>query len=217
MNQKHVIVAGNIGVGKTSLVSLLAAKLDWEPFFEPEAANPYLSDFYKDMSGWAFHSQIYFLSRRLKSHHEISRFNRTVLQDRSVYEDAEIFARNLHLQGYINQRDFLTYCELFQTTLELLPPPDLVIYLRASVPVLMKRIKHRGRDYEKNIESDYLDELNQLYERWISDFTLCPVLTIPADNMDYVEKTAHLDLIMSKVQEKLTGKEIVVFSPEEIG
>jgi len=217
MNQKHVIVAGNIGVGKTSLVSLLAAKLDWEPFFEPEQANPYLSDFYQNMSGWAFHSQIYFLSRRLKAHHEISRFNRTVLQDRSVYEDAEIFARNLHLQGYINQRDFLTYCELFQTTLELLPPPDLVIYLRASVPVLMKRIKHRGRDYEKNIESEYLDELNQLYERWISDFTLCPVLTIPADNMDYVEKTAHLDLIMSKVQEKLTGKEIVVFSPEEIG
>ena len=217
MNQKHVIVAGNIGVGKTSLVSLLAAKLDWEPFFEPEQANPYLSDFYQNMSGWAFHSQIYFLSRRLKAHHEISRFNRTVLQDRSVYEDAEIFARNLHLQGYINQRGFLTYCELFQTTLELLPPPDLVIYLRASVPVLMKRIKHRGRDYEKNIESEYLDELNQLYERWISDFTLCPVLTIPADNMDYVEKTAHLDLIMSKVQEKLTGKEIVVFSPEEIG
>jgi deoxyadenosine/deoxycytidine kinase len=216
MNQKHVIVAGNIGVGKTSLVSLLAAKLDWEPFFEPEAANPYLSDFYNDMSGWAFHSQIYFLSRRLKSHHEISRFNRTVLQDRSVYEDAEIFARNLHLQGYINQRDFLTYCELFQTTLELLPPPDLVIYLRASVPVLIKRIKHRGRDYEKNIAPEYLDELNQLYERWISDFTLCPVLTIPADNMDYVEKTAHLDLIISKVQEKLTGKEIVIFSPEEI-
>lgn len=217
MNQKHVIVAGNIGVGKTSLVSLLAAKLDWEPFFEPEASNPYLSDFYNDMSGWAFHSQIYFLSRRLKSHHEISRFNRTVLQDRSVYEDAEIFARNLHLQGYINQRDFLTYCELFQTTLELLPPPDLVIYLRASVPVLIKRIKHRGRDYEKNIAPEYLDELNQLYERWISDFTLCPVLTIPADNMDYVEKTAHLDLIISKVQEKLTGKEIVIFSPEEIG
>lgn len=216
MNQKHVIVAGNIGVGKTSLVSLLAAKMDWEPFFEPEAANPYLADFYRDMSGWAFHSQIYFLSRRLKSHHEIIRFNRTVLQDRSVYEDAEIFARNLHLQGYINQRDFLTYCELFQTTLELLPPPDLVIYLRASVPVLMKRIRNRGRDYEKNIEPEYLAELNQLYERWISEFTLCPVLTIPADNMDFVEKSAHLELIMSKVQEKLTGKEIVVFSPEEI-
>ena len=104
MNQKHVIVAGNIGVGKTSLVSLLSAKMDWEPYFEPEAANPYLTDFYKDMSGWAFHSQVFFLSRRLKSHHEISKFSRPVLQDRSVYEDAEIFAKNLHLQGYISPR-----------------------------------------------------------------------------------------------------------------
>lgn len=216
MNQKHVIVAGNIGVGKTSLVSLLSAKMDWEPYFEPEAANPYLTDFYKDMSGWAFHSQVFFLSRRLKSHHEISKFSRPVLQDRSVYEDAEIFAKNLHLQGYISPRDFNTYCDLYKTLLEFLPPPDLVLYLRASVPVLIKRINQRGRDYEKNISSEYLEELNLLYNSWISDFTLCPVLTIPADNMDYVEIPAHLELIMEKVQEKLTGKEIVDFSPEEI-
>ena len=216
MNQKHVIVAGNIGVGKTSLVSLLSAKLDWEPYFEPEAANPYLADFYKNMSGWAFHSQVFFLSRRLKSHHEISLYSRTVLQDRSVYEDAEIFAKNLHLHNFINVRDFNTYCDLYRTLLEFLPPPDLVIYLRASVPVLLKRINLRGRDYEKNIAPEYLEELNQLYETWIADFTLCPVLTIPADNMDYVENPSHLNLIMRKVQEKLTGKEIVVFSPDEI-
>jgi deoxyadenosine/deoxycytidine kinase len=138
------------------------------------------------------------------------------LQDRSVYEDAEIFAKNLHLHGYINPRDFNTYCDLYRTLLDFLPPPDLVIYLKASVPVLLKRIHLRGRDYEKNIAAEYLEELNQLYETWIADFTLCPVLTIPADNMDFVENPAHLDLIMRKVQEKLTGKEIVVFSPEEI-
>ncbi len=216
MTQKHVIIAGNIGVGKTSLVSLLSAKLDWVPYFEPEAANPYLADFYKDMYGWSFHSQVFFLSRRLKSHYEISQYSRTVIQDRSVYEDAEIFAKNLHLQGYINTRDFSTYCDLYQTLLEFLPPPDLVIYLRASVPVLMKRIRQRGRDYEKNISAEYLEDLNKLYESWIAEFTLCPVLTIPADNMDFVEKETHLELIIHKVQEKLTGKEIVDFSPEEI-
>jgi deoxyadenosine/deoxycytidine kinase len=216
MTQKHVIIAGNIGVGKTSLVSLLSDKLEWLPYFEPEAANPYLSDFYKDMHGWSFHSQVFFLSRRLKSHYEISQYARTVLQDRSVYEDAEIFAKNLHLQGYITARDFCTYCELYKTLLEFLPPPDLVIYLRASVPVLIKRIRQRGRDYEKNISSVYLEDLNKLYESWIAEFTLCPVLTIPADNMDFVEKETHLELIINKIQEKLTGKEIVDFYPEEI-
>lgn len=215
MNQKHVIVAGNIGVGKTSLVSLLSARLNWEPYFEPEAANPYLADFYRDMTGWAFHSQVFFLSRRLKSHHEINRFSRTVLQDRSVYEDAEVFARNLHLKGFINQRDYNTYCDLYHTMLEFLPPPDLVIYLRASVPTLMKRIRLRGRDYEKTITFEYLEEVNQLYGKWINEFTLCPVLTIPADSMDFVEKADHLDMITQKVQEKLTGKEIVVFFPDE--
>lgn len=216
MKKKHVIIAGNIGVGKTSLVSLLSQRMDWLPYFEPEAANPYLADFYNDMKGWAFHSQVYFLSRRLQSHHEIACIPNTVLQDRSVYEDAEIFARNLHLQGFINERDFITYSALYHTMLEFLPSPDLVLYLRASVPVLLKRINIRGRDYEKNISPAYLEDLNQLYEGWIKDFTLCPVLTIPADDMDYVQKPGHLDLIMNKVQEKLSGKEIVVFSPEEL-
>jgi len=216
LNQKHVIVAGNIGVGKTSLVSLLSQRMDWLPYFEPEATNPYLSDFYQDMKGWAFHSQVYFLSRRLRSHHEIACMPNTVLQDRSVYEDAEIFARNLHLQGFINERDFNTYTALYHTMLEFLPPPDLVIYLKASVPILIQRIHLRGRDYEKNISQEYLEELNRLYETWIHEFTLCPVLTIPADDMDYVQKPGHLDLIMRKLQEKLSGKEIVAFTAEEL-
>jgi deoxyadenosine/deoxycytidine kinase len=211
-----VIVAGNIGVGKTSLVSLLSQRMDWLPYFEPEATNPYLSDFYQDMKGWAFHSQVYFLSRRLRSHHEIACMPNTVLQDRSVYEDAEIFARNLHLQGLINERDFNTYTALYHTMLEFLPPPDLVIYLKASVPILIQRIRLRGRDYEKNISQEYLKELNHLYENWIHEFTLCPVLTIPADDMDYVQKPGHLDLIMRKLQEKLSGKEIVAFTAEEL-
>lgn len=216
MKKKHVIIAGNIGVGKTTLVSLLSQQMDWLPFFEPEVSNPYLSDFYSDMKGWAFHSQVYFLSRRLQSHHEIANIPNTVLQDRSVYEDAEIFARNLYVQGYINERDFATYTALYHTMLEFLPAPDLVIYLRASVPVLLKRINIRGREYEKNISADYLKDLNQLYENWINEFTLCPVLTIPADDMDYVQKPGHLDLIRNKVYEKLSGKEIVTFSAEEL-
>jgi deoxyadenosine/deoxycytidine kinase len=138
------------------------------------------------------------------------------VQDRSVYEDAEIFAHNLFLQGYINQRDYQTYRELYETTSRLLPPPDLVVYLRASVPTLQNRISNRGRDYERTITADYLQGLNNLYEQWIEDFTLCPVLAVPADALDYVSHSGHLKLIIEKVQDKLTGKEEVVFEPEEV-
>jgi len=214
--KKFVTVAGNIGVGKSTLVEMLCAKLAWTPFFEPVAENPYLVDFYKDMQAWAFHSQIFFLTHRLRAHHQLALYPTSAIQDRSVYEDAEIFAHNLFLQGHIRIRDYQTYRELYQTLVEFLPPPDLVIYLRASVPTLSERIEKRGRDYERTIPEDYLTSLNNLYETWIADFTLCPVLTVPADDIDYVAHSGHLDLISLKAEEMLTGKEEVVFDPEEV-
>lgn len=214
--KKFIVVAGNIGAGKTTLVNLLSRKLNWQPFIEPESQNPYLSEFYADMPTWAFHSQIFFLSHRLKMHNQLAHMSESVIQDRSVYEDAEIFARNLFLQGHLPERDFQTYCDLYQTLLEFLPAPDLVVYLKASVPILQRRISRRNRDYEKSMPQEYLEQLNKLYERWIQEFAYCPVLTIPADNLDYVARTDHLDLIARKVQEKLTGQEVVIFSPEEI-
>ncbi|RPI71895.1 MAG: deoxynucleoside kinase [Geobacteraceae bacterium] len=214
--KKFVAVAGNIGVGKSTLVEMLCVRLGWEPFFEPVTENPYLEDFYKDMRAWSFHSQVFFLTHRLRSHYKLGQHPGSVVQDRSVYEDAEIFAYNLFLQGYINQRDYQTYRDLYETTSRLLPPPDLVVYLRASVPTLQKRISNRGRNYERTITAEYLHGLNNLYEQWIDNFTLCPVLSVPADDLDYVSHSGHLRLIVEKVQDKLTGKEEVVFEPEEV-
>jgi deoxyadenosine/deoxycytidine kinase len=214
--KKFVAVAGNIGVGKSTLVAMLCSELGWDPFYEPVAENPYLADFYSDMAAWSFHSQVFFLTHRLRAHHQLSQHPGSVIQDRSVYEDAEIFAQNLFLQGYIQPRDYQSYRELYQTVIEFLPPPDLVIYLRASAPTLLNRIALRGRDYERTISADYLNSLNNLYETWISGFTLCPVLTVPADDLDYVAHTGHLNLIVAKIEEKLTGKEEVNFAPEEV-
>jgi deoxyadenosine/deoxycytidine kinase len=214
--KKFVAVAGNIGVGKTTLVEKIWAALGCTPFYEPVTENPYLADFYEDMRAWAFHSQIFFLTHRLRSHHELSRHANSVIQDRSVYEDAEIFAHNLYLQGHLQARDYQTYRELYRSLVDFLPPPDLVIYLRASVPTLMYRITRRGREYEKTIPADYLSSLNTLYENWISEFTLCPVLTVPADDLDFVAHNGHLSLIAAKVNEKLTGKDEVIFLPDEV-
>ncbi len=214
--KRFIAVAGNIGVGKSTLVAMLCKRLGWQPFYEPVVENPYLADFYADMHAWAFHSQIFFLTRRLRSHVELSQFPDSVVQDRSVYEDAEIFAQNLFLQGHIQPRDYQTYRELYETAVQLLPPPDLMIYLRASVPTLLDRISHRGRDYERSISPDYLQSLNDLYESWISDFVMCPVLTIPSDDLDYVAHSGHLNLVVKKIQEKLTGNEEVVFDADEV-
>ncbi len=214
--KKFIAVAGNIGVGKSTLVSMLCKRLGWQPFYEPVVENPYLADFYADMHAWAFHSQVFFLTRRLRSHVELSQFPESVVQDRSVYEDAEIFAHNLFLQGHIQPRDYQTYRELYETAVQLLPPPDLMIYLRASVPTLLDRISNRGRDYERTITPEYLQSLNDLYEAWISDFVMCPVLTIPSDDLDYVAHSGHLNLVVKKIQEKLTGNEEVVFDADEV-
>ncbi|MGQ9628338.1 MAG: deoxynucleoside kinase [Anaerolineae bacterium] len=209
--KKFIAVAGNIGVGKSSLTARLSDYLCWEPFYEAVEDNPYLADFYRDMKAWSFHSQIFFLSRRLRHHRQILERPGTVLQDRTVYEDAEVFAKNLYLQGHMDERDYRSYRELYETAIEILPPPDLVIYLRASVSTLKRRIALRGRDFEQNITTEYLEQLNALYEEWIESFDLCPLLTVPADDLDFVQREAHLALIAAKVLEKLHGKEEVVF------
>ena len=209
--KKFIAIAGNIGVGKSTLVEKLCAKLKWEPFFEGVVDNPYLADFYQDMRAWSFHSQIFFLSRRLHDLRQLRDFPRTVVQDRSVYEDAEIFAKNLYKQGHISERDWSTYRELYQVLTELLPPPDLVVYLSASVPTLLQRIAQRGREYEKSIAPDYLAQLNVLYDEWIGDFELSPGLFVPADRLDYVASNKHLNLIAQKIQEKLRGEQMVMF------
>lgn len=214
--KKFVAIAGNIGVGKSTLVTMLSERLQARPFFEPVSENPYLADFYADMKAWSFHSQVFFLTRRMRAHYELTLHNGSVVQDRSVYEDAEIFAHNLFLQSNMRERDYETYRELYETAVQLLPPPDLLIYLRASVPTLMQRISNRGRDFERKIAPEYLEGLNALYEDWISNFVLCPVLTIPADDLDFVAHSGHLKLIAAKVEEKLSGKEEVVFYDEEV-
>ena len=214
--EKFVAVAGNIGVGKTTLVQKLCGKLNWTPFFEPESENPYLPDFYQDMQTWAFHSQVFFLTRRLRAHKNLCAHSGSVIQDRSVYEDAEIFAHNLYRQQQIGERDYQTYRELYQALVEFLPPPDLVLYIKASVPTLQNRIKLRGRDYEETIDPAYLEQLNDLYDSWIDNFDLCPVLTVPGDDLDFVANNGHFDLIIEKVQEKLTGKDVVVFTKQEM-
>lgn len=211
INKRFIAIAGNVGVGKSTLTSLLSQRLGWVPFPEAVDDNPYLADFYNDMQRWSFHSQIFFLSRRLRHHRQLLDHPTSVVQDRSVYEDAEIFARNLFDQGHMEARDYRSYRELYEVLTGFLPPPDLVVYLRASVDTLLCRIKRRGRDYEQDIAPAYLQQLNHLYEDWIERFDLCPVLTVPADNLNFVDNGLHLDLIIEKVQEKLSGKDEVVF------
>ena len=202
-----VTIAGNIGVGKSTLVTLLSHKLGWEPVLEAVAENPYLADFYKDMNRWSFHSQVFFLVRRLQQHHDLLQVSSAVLQDRSVYEDAEIFARNLYHQGHLSERDWLSYYELYSTLTRLLKPPDLVIYLRASTSTLRRRIAGRGREFERNIADTYLHDLNRLYDEWAGSFTLSPVLTVDTDNLDYVQYDEHLEQIWARISDRLHGRE----------
>ena len=208
MTKHFVAIAGNVGVGKSTLVGLMAGKLGWTPFFEAVDENPYLSDFYRDMRTWSFHSQVFFLSKRLRHHRRLVDHPSSVLQDRSVYEDAEIFAKNLYRQGNMGDRDYGVYRELYEVLTLYLPPPDLVVYLRASVPMLLKRISLRGREYERNISAEYLTSLNELYDEWVSSFSLCPILTVTADDFDFVNYNAHLDLIASTITNRLADEQI---------
>jgi deoxyadenosine/deoxycytidine kinase len=207
---KHfVAVAGNIGVGKSSLTERLAEKLGWEPFYEAVEENPYLADFYGDMASWSFHSQVFFLSRRLRHHHALLEHPGSVLQDRTVYEDAEIFARNLYRQGHMSDREWSTYHDLYLSVAAFLPPPDLIVYLRASVPTLLKRISQRGRDFELGISPQYLSQLNELYDVWAGSFSLCPVLTVVTDNLDFVQIEEHMEQIARRIEDRLRGKETI--------
>lgn len=210
-DKRFIAIAGNIGVGKSTLTGLLAQRLGWMPFYEAVDDNPYLPDFYADMATWSFHSQVFFLSRRLQHHRHILDHPTSALQDRSVYEDAEVFAANLYRQGLMSARDYATYRELYEGVNLFLPPPDLIVYLRARVDTLLRRIQLRGRAYEQGLDPDYLARLNLLYDEWIEHFTLCPVLTVPADDLDFVWHTPHLELIIEKVEERLSGKEVVRF------
>ena len=206
-----VAIAGNIGVGKSTLTQLLTDRLGWEPVYEAVDENPYLADFYADMPRWSFHSQTFFLARRLQQHFDLLQHGQSVVQDRSVYEDAEVFARNLYLQGHLSERDWQTYYDLFRTLTMLLQPPNLVVYLKASAPALLDRIAQRGRDYEQGMAPAYLARLNDLYEQWIAGFTLCPILVVETDHLNYVQHEAHLSLVAQRVQDRLHGRETLVF------
>jgi deoxyadenosine/deoxycytidine kinase len=211
MPKRLILVAGNIGAGKTSLTERIGERLGWRTAFESVTDNPYLPDFYKDMQAWSFHLQIYFLGHRADQHLELAADHQSAICDRSIYEDAYIFARALNHLGNLNERDYMAYRRLFELVVRNLPPPDLLIYLRAPVPVLMERIHRRARNIETGITSEYLSLLESYYDEWMSNFDVCPVLTIKTDDLDFVHKVKHMDTVVQYIQDKLAGKEEMIF------
>lgn len=211
MSGKLVLVAGNIGTGKTSLTERLGDRLGWRTAYESVINNPYLSDFYQDMTAWSFNLQIFFLGHRAQQHLELVRGSNSAIADRSIYEDVKIFARALNHQGSLSERDYMSYRRVFQLIADHLPEPDLLIYLIASPEILLQRIEERGRKMELGITLEYLTLLDSFYEDWMKNFDLCPVLKIRSDDLDFVHQKGHLDIVANLVQEKLTGKEEVVF------
>ena len=209
MTKRLIVVAGNIGVGKTSLTERIGARLGWRADYESVSDNPYLPDFYADMRSWAFHLQVYFLGHRAAQYLEAANDPRSAILDRSIYEDFFIFARALFAMGNVAERDYLTYRRLFDLVVGTLPPPNLLIYLKAPVPTLMERIHRRARGMETGITAEYLSTLDSYYDEWLSAFDLCPVLTIHTDNLDYVHQPHALDLVVERIQDKLSGKEVV--------
>ncbi len=198
-----IVIAGNIGVGKSTLTEMLSSELGWAPFLEAVVENPYLADFYTDMKRWSFHSQVFFLSRRLRHHYQLLQEKNSVIQDRSVYEDAEIFAENLYRQGAMSARDHATYRGIYQVVTEILPPPNLIVYLRASVRTLQARIARRGRQYEQSIDPAYLAQLNSLYDEWAVNFRLSPVHSIDTDPLDFVQRPKDFSQIVQRVKQAL--------------
>jgi deoxyadenosine/deoxycytidine kinase len=211
MTSRLVLVAGNIGAGKTSLTERIGSRLGWRSAFESVSDNPYLPDFYADMSKWSFHLQVFFLGHRAEQYLELEADPQSAIADRSIYEDAYIFARALHHLGNLSERDYLAYRRVFDLVTKSLPAPDLLIYLKCPVTVLMERISRRGRQMESGITIDYLSLLDSFYEDWMQTFQVCPVLTIPSDGLDFVHKPRHLDIVVQRIQDKLAGKEIIVF------
>jgi deoxyadenosine/deoxycytidine kinase len=213
MTKRLVIVAGNIGSGKTSLTERLGARLKWKTAFESVADNPYLPDFYSDMRAWSFHLQVFFLGHRAQQYLQLVESPQSAILDRTIYEDAYIFARALHHMGNLNERDYMSYLRVFDMIVNRLPPPDLLIYLKAPVPVLFERIRSRGRAIEGGITEEYLSLLESFYTDWMQSFDACPVLTIRTDDLDFVNKPGHLDIVVKRIEERLAGKEDLVFPP----
>ncbi|WP_018614991.1 deoxynucleoside kinase [Segetibacter koreensis] len=202
---KHIAVAGNIGAGKTTLTEALSKHYKWIPQFEDVANNPYLMDFYEDMPRWSFNLQIYFLNSRLNQLLEIERGTETIIQDRTIYEDANIFAPNLHDMGLMSKRDFDNYYQFFKTLKSMVKPPDLLIYLQASVPTLVGQIQKRGREYEENIRLDYLKKLNEYYNKWTESYREGPLLVINVDKNNFAENEEDLGIIINKIDAQLFG------------
>lgn len=208
--KRLILVAGNIGSGKTSLTERLGERLGWATAYESVADNPYLPDFYADMRAWSFHLQVYFLGHRAKQHIQMAQDPRSAIIDRSIYEDAYIFARALNHLGNLNERDYLSYKQVFDLVIRTLPPPSLLIYLKAPVSCLVDRIHRRGRSIESTITPEYLALLDSFYDDWLQSFDLCPLLTIRSDDLDFVHQPGHLDVVMKQIQEMLSGKEELV-------
>ncbi|MDX1548266.1 MAG: deoxynucleoside kinase [Rhodothermales bacterium] len=203
--KKYVAVAGNIGAGKSSLTKVLSDYFKWQPFFERVDDNPYLADFYTDMLRWSFNLQVFFLSSRFNHQRAIEEAPHSVVQDRSIYEDAEIFARNLYEMSLMSERDYENYTELFSIMTSYLTPPDLLIYLRSTVPTLVDHIQHRGRDYESTIRIEYLQRLNGLYEDWIDRYDLGPKMIVDVDELDFVNRPEDRREVIARVDSRLFG------------
>jgi deoxyadenosine/deoxycytidine kinase len=211
MTKHLIVVAGNIGVGKTSLTERIGSRLGWRSGYESVTDNPYLADFYGDMRTWSFHLQVFFLGHRAEQYMEAARDSRSAILDRSIFEDFHIFARALHHMGDLAERDYLAYRRLFEIVVDGLPRPNLLIYLKAPVNVLMDRIRRRARNIETGISPEYLSLLDSFYDDWLGAFDMCPVLTIRTDDLDYVHQQNHLDTVVERIQDKLAGKETMEF------
>jgi deoxyadenosine/deoxycytidine kinase len=211
MAKHFVLVAGNIGSGKTSLTERLGERLGWDTAYESVVDNPYLADFYADMAVWAFHLNVFFLGHRADQHLALADSPASTIIDRSIYEDAEIFARAALRLGTLSDRDYENYRKVFDLIVGKLPSPDLLIHLKAPVSVLMGRIQQRARDMELGITQEYLELLDSLYVEWIDRFDICPVLTIRTDDLDFVHQPRHLDIVINRIHDKLTGKEELQF------
>ncbi len=201
----HIAIAGNIGSGKTTLTELLAKQYHWQPHYEGVDNNPYLHDFYDDMQRWSFNLQVYFLNNRFNQIIQIRESGKTVIQDRTIYEDAHIFAPNLHAMGLMSTRDFDNYTSLFEMISSLIKPPDLVIYLRATVPTLVRQIQKRGRKYENAIRLDYLQRLNERYEAWVTTYKLGKILIVDVDSTNFSENPEDLGNVINKIDAELNG------------